>query len=153
MPNYNKLNLLLGVQMKKTSLLTALFTASLVLSGCDGSKTLQEADLMHHRFVLTKANGQDISLDDQAEIIFGENMTITGKMCNHFSGKVTLDNGSIKGSGIVMTKILCNDDQLNQLDYVIEKLITDGSKIELKNNQLTLKNDTNRLVYQLKDLM
>lgn len=153
MPNYNKLNLLLGVQMKKTSLLTALFTASLVLSGCEGPKTLQEVDLMHHRFVLTKANGQDISSGDQAEIIFGENMTITGKMCNHFSGTVTLDNGSIKGSGIVMTKMLCNDDQLNQLDYVIEKLITDGTKIELKNNQLTLKNDTNTLVYQLKDLM
>jgi heat shock protein HslJ len=153
MPNYNKLNLLLGVQMKKTPLLTALFTASLVLSGCEGAKTLQEADLMHHRFVLTKANGQDISLDDQAEIIFGENLTITGKMCNHFSGKVTLDNGSIKGSGIVMTKMLCNDDQLNQLDYIIENLITDGTKINLKNNQLTLKNNNNELIYQLKDLM
>ncbi|MCO6548456.1 MAG: META domain-containing protein, partial [Gilliamella sp.] len=139
--------------MKKTFLLTALFTASLALSGCSDSSTLQETDLMHHRFVLTKVNGQDIPLDDQAELIFGENMKITGKMCNHFSGKVTLDNGSIKGSGIVMTKMLCNDDQLNQLDYIIENLITEGTKINLKNNQLTLKNNNNELIYQLKDLM
>lgn len=127
--------------------------ALLALSGCNDSSTLQETDLMHHRFVLTKVNGQDIPLDDQAELIFGENMTITGKMCNHFSGKVTLDNGSIKGSGIVMTKMLCNDDQLNQLDYIIENLITEGTKINLKNNQLTLKNNNNELIYQLKDLM
>ncbi|MCO6537262.1 MAG: META domain-containing protein [Gilliamella sp.] len=139
--------------MKKTFLLTALFMALLALSGCNDSSTLQETDLMHHRFVLTKVNGQDIPLDDQAELIFGENMTITGKMCNHFSGKVTLDNGSIKGSGIVMTKMLCNDDQLNQLDYIIENLITEGTKINLKNNQLTLKNNNNELIYQLKDLM
>jgi heat shock protein HslJ len=139
--------------MKKTLLLISLFTVALVMSGCYETGKIQDTDLMHHRFVLINANGQDISLDDQAELIFGEKMTITGKMCNQFSGQVILDKNNIKGTGVAMTKMLCNDDQLNQLDHVIQQLITDGAKINLTNNQLTLKNNKNELIYQLKDLM
>ncbi|OCG18000.1 hypothetical protein A9G24_02630 [Gilliamella sp. App6-5] len=139
--------------MKKTLLLISLFTVALVMSGCYETGKIQDTDLMHHRFVLINANGQDISLDDQAELIFGEKMTITGKMCNQFSGQVILDKNNIKGTGVAMIKMLCNDDQLNQLDHVIQQLITDGAKINLTNNQLTLKNNKNELIYQLKDLM
>ncbi|WP_085247909.1 META domain-containing protein [Gilliamella mensalis] len=139
--------------MKKTLLLISLFTAIFVMSGCNESSKIQNSDLMHHRFVLIKVNGQDIFSDEPAELIFGENMTITGKMCNQFTGQVTLDEGNIKGSGVAMTKMLCNDDQLNQLDYIIEKLIKDGAKINLTGNQLILKNHENELIYQLKDLM
>jgi heat shock protein HslJ len=139
--------------MKKTLLLISLFSSSLLMYGCNEVKKIQDTDLMHHRFVLTKANGQDISLDDQADIIFGEKMTITGKMCNQFSSQVTLDSDNIKGSGVIMTKMLCNDEQLNQLDYIIEQLIVNGAKIDLTNNQLILKNEKNELIYQLKDLM
>ncbi|NUF50067.1 META domain-containing protein [Gilliamella sp. ESL0250] len=139
--------------MKKTLLLISLFTVALVMSGCYESSKIQDTDLMHHRFVLINANGLDISLDEQAELIFGEKMTITGKMCNQFSGRVILDKNHIKGTGVAMTKMLCNDDQLNQLDHVIQQLITDGAKISLTNNQLTLKNNKNELIYQLKDLM
>ncbi|MWN31085.1 MULTISPECIES: META domain-containing protein [unclassified Gilliamella] len=139
--------------MKKTLLLISLFTLSLVMSGCNKSNKIQDTDLMHHRFVLIKSNGQPVSLDEQAELIFGEKMTITGKMCNQFSGQVTLNKDSINGSGLAMTKMLCSDEQLNQLDYIITQLITNGAKINLNNNQLTLKNNENELIYQLNDLM
>lgn len=139
--------------MKKTigylSLLTALFT----LSGCGESGKIKDTDLMHHHFVLIKANGQDVALDKQADLEFGEKMTITGKMCNQFSGQVTLKNDEIKGVGIAMTKMLCNDDQLDKLDIVIDQLITNGAKVELTNNQLILKNKENELIYQVKELM
>ncbi|MWN89904.1 META domain-containing protein [Gilliamella sp. Pra-s65] len=139
--------------MKKTLLLISLFTLSLVMSGCNKSNKIQDTDLMHHRFVLIKSNGQPVSLDEQAELIFGEKMTITGKMCNQFSGQVTLNKDSINGSGLAMTKMLCSDEQLNRLDYIITQLITNGAKINLNNNQLTLKNNENELIYQLNDLM
>ncbi|MWN05289.1 META domain-containing protein [Gilliamella sp. Pas-s95] len=139
--------------MKKTLLLISLFTIALVMSGCHKSSKIQDTALMHHRFILISANGQHIPLDDQAELIFGEKMTITGKMCNQFSGQVILDKNNIKGIGVVMTKMVCNDDQLNQLDYIIDQLITNGAEINLSNNQLTLKNHENELIYQLKDLM
>ncbi|OCG21282.1 MULTISPECIES: META domain-containing protein [unclassified Gilliamella] len=139
--------------MKKTLLLISLFMASLCMSGCDKSNKIQDTDLMHHRFALIKVNGQDIPLYEQAELIFGENMIITGKMCNQFSGQVTLNNDNIKGASLAMTKMLCNDDQLNQLDYIIDQLITEGAKINLTNDQLTLKDHENELIYQLKDLM
>ncbi|OCG17132.1 hypothetical protein A9G09_02060 [Gilliamella sp. wkB292] len=139
--------------MKKTigylSLLTALFT----LSGCGESGKIKDTDLMHHHFVLIKANGQDVALDKQADLEFGEKMTITGKMCNQFSGQVTLKNDEIKGVGVAMTKMLCNDDQLDKLDIVIDQLITNGAKVELTNNQLILKNKDNELIYQVKELM
>lgn len=139
--------------MKKTLLLISLFTLSLVMSGCNKSNKIQDTDLMHHRFVLIKSNDQEISSDEQAELIFGEKMTITGKMCNQFSGQVTLNNDNIKGSGLAMTKMLCSDEQLNQLDYILTQLITNGAEINLTNNQLTLKNNENELIYQLSDLM
>lgn len=139
--------------MKKTigylSLLTALFT----LSGCGESGKIKDTDLMHHHFVLIKANGQDVALDKQADLEFGEKMTITGKMCNQFSGQVSLKNDEIKGVGVAMTKMLCNDDQLDKLDIVIDQLITNGAKVELTNNQLILKNKENELIYQVKELM
>lgn len=139
--------------MKKTigylSLLTALFT----LSGCGESGKIKDTDLMHHHFVLIKANGQDVALDKQADLEFGEKMTITGKMCNQFSGQVTLKNDEIKGVGVAMTKMLCNDDQLDKLDIVIDQLISNGAKVELTNNQLILKNKDNELIYQVKEWM
>lgn len=140
--------------MKKTMLFTTLIlTGTCLISGCGETKKVTEKDLLHHHFVLIKANGQDISLDKQADLEFGENMSIAGKMCNQFAVNVTLKNEVIKGSGIAMTKMLCNDEQLDKLDSVIEQLITEGAHITLDKDQLILKNNDNELTYKLKDLM
>ncbi|MCX8729116.1 META domain-containing protein [Gilliamella sp. B2969] len=139
--------------MKKTIGYISLLTAFFTLFGCGESGKIKDTDLMHHHFVLIKANGQDVALDKQADLEFGEKMTITGKMCNQFSGQVTLKNDEIKGVGVAMTKMLCNDDQLDKLDIVIDQLISNGAKVELTNNQLILKNKDNELIYQVKEWM
>ena len=139
--------------MKKTLLLTSLFVGALVVTGCGESNKIKAGDLLHHHFVLVKANGQDVSSDKAAELEFGENMNITGKMCNRFVAKVTLENETIKGAGVGMTKMLCNDEQLDKLDGIITQMITEGAKVSLNKDQLTLKNESNELIYQLKDLM
>ena len=139
--------------MKKTIFILPLITATFAISGCNKSNNVKDTDLMHHHFVLLKANGQELSSDKYVELEFGENMTITGKMCNLFSGKVALNDNVIKGAGLAMTKMACPDRELGELDAVIEDLIVKGAKIELTKDQLILKNEDNELTYKLKELM
>ena len=139
--------------MKKTIFILPLITATFAISGCNKSNNVKDTDLMHHHFVLVKANGQEIASDKYAELEFGENMTITGKMCNLFSGKVTLNNNIIKGDGLAMTKMVCPEGELGKLDAIIEDLIVKGAKIELTKDQLILKNEDNELTYKLRELM
>ena len=139
--------------MKKTIFILPLIATAFTISGCNKSNNVKDTDLMHHHFVLVKANGQEIASDKYAELEFGENMTITGKMCNLFSGKVTLNDNVIKGAGLAMTKMACPDRELGELDAVIEDLIVKGAKIELTKDQLILKNEDNELTYKLKELM
>ena len=139
--------------MKKTIFILPLIATAFAISGCNKSNNIKDTDLMHHHFVLVKANGQEIVSDKYAELEFGENMTITGKMCNLFSGKVTLNDNVIKGAGLAMTKMACPDRELGELDAVIEDLIVKGAKIELTKDQLILKNEDNELTYKLKELM
>lgn len=141
--------------MKKTISLIILFAVTFFITGCNDSTStkIMEKDLMHHRFVLIKANGEDISPDKQIELQFGENMNISGKICNDFTASVELNNNIIKSSEMTMTKTLCNDDQLDKLDSIIEQLITKGAEVSLDKDLLTLKNKDNELIYKLKDLM
>lgn len=139
--------------MKKTIFILPLIATAFAISGCNKSNNIKDTDLMHHHFVLVKANGQEIVSDKYAELEFGENMIITGKMCNLFSGKVALNDNVIKGAGLAMTKMVCPDKELNELDTVIEDLIVKGAKIELTKDQLILKNEDNELTYKLKELM
>ena len=139
--------------MKKTIFILPLIATAFAISGCNKSNNIKDTDLMHHHFVLVKANGQEIASDKYAELEFGENMTITGKMCNLFSGKVALNDNVIKGAGLAMTKMICPDGELGKLDAIIEDLIVKGAKIELTKDQLILKNEDNELTYKLKELM
>lgn len=139
--------------MKKTLLLAVLLTGTLIMTGCDQSNKVKAEDLLHHRFVLIKANGQDISSDKHAELEFGENLNISGQMCNYFTTKVTLINDTIVSSTLNITHMVCEDNQLDKLDTIITQLIQNGASVILNNEQLTLKNKDNELIYQLKDLM
>lgn len=136
--------------MKKTLLL---ITCALIMSGCSESTKVKAEDLQHHRFILVKANGESISPENPAEIVFGENMHIMGNMCNRFVANATFENQILKAPGLAMTKMLCPDTKLNELDATIEALFTEGANVELNKDTLTLKNKNNELVYQLKDLM
>ena len=139
--------------MKKTLLSTVLLSGTLIMTGCDQSNKVKAEDLMHHRFVLIKANGQDISPDKHAELEFGENMNISGQMCNYFTTKVRLIDDPIISPLFNITHMVCEDNQLDKLDTIITQLIQNGASVSLNKEQLTLKNKDNELIYQLKDLM
>ena len=54
--------------MKKTIFILPLIATALTISGCNKSNNVKDTDLMHHHFVLVKANGQEIASDKYAEL-------------------------------------------------------------------------------------
>lgn len=138
--------------MKKSVLL---LSASLIfnLSGCTSSNSIKEQDLMHHHYVLMETNGLSLPIFDNVDLEFGENMMMIGKMCSEFSAQVKLENNMIKGQIINMTYNKCQNNQLDLLDNVIKKLIIDGANVQLIDTKLVLKNNQDKLIFQLKDYM
>lgn len=138
--------------MKKSLLLLSV-SVIFNLSGCTSSNSITEQDLMHHHYVLMENNGLSLPVFKNADLEFGENMIMIGKMCSEFSAQVKLENNMIKGQIINMTNIKCQNKQLDLLDNVIKKLIIDGANIQLIDTKLVLKNNQDTLIFQLKDYM
>lgn len=139
--------------MKKILALAAVVVA---LAGCkEATKTVDASDLLHHRFVLTTFNGEEVKSSNERPISleFGENMMISGAMCNRFNGQATLENDVITAKNLASTRMLCSEDMLNKLDMVLQDVFGTGAKVSLKDKTLTLSTDKNTLVYQLSDLM
>ena len=133
----------------------SLMLASVVLAGCaqpadKGSVTAQ--DLQHHRFVLESVDGKPLVVKNTKrapELSFGENMHISGAMCNRFMGQATLENNTLKVKGLGMTMMLCVEPQLNDLDHRINDMLTAGANVSLANQQLVLKSGQHTLTYKL----
>ena len=138
--------------MKKSLLLLSV-SVIFNLSGCTSFNSIKEQDLMHHHYVLMENNGLSLPVFKNADLEFGENMIMIGKMCNEFSAQTRLENNMIKGQIINMTNNKCQNKQLDLLDNVIKKLIIDGSNIQLIDTKLVLKNNQDTLIFQLKDYM
>ena len=134
----------------------ALLAAGMLLSGCVyNSKVSTSAEqLQHHRFVLTSVNGQPLKDDSKPlEMSFGEKTFISGNMCNRFSGEGKVSDGELKVKELAMTRMLCADPQLNELDATLGKMLRDGAQVDLTENQLTLATADRTLVYKLADLV
>lgn len=136
--------------------------AAALLSGCVyNSKMSTNADqLQHHRFVLESVNGKTVSRKGTPlELSFGEKQPIlekiyvSGNMCNGFSGTATLHKGELKTSELAMTRKLCSDAQLNELDATFSNMLRQGAQVDLTEQQLTLATADQTLVYRLADLM
>ena len=138
--------------MKKSLLLLSV-SVIFNLSGCTSSNSITEQDLMHHHYVLMENNGLSLPVFKNADLEFGENMMMIGKMCSEFSAQIKLENNMIKGQIINMTNNKCQNKQLDLLDNVIKKLIIDGANIQLIDTKLVLKNNQDTLIFQLKDYM
>ncbi|EMX9178316.1 heat shock protein HslJ [Citrobacter sedlakii] len=139
--------------MKKVVALVAL---SLLMAGCvsNGKVSVSREQLQHHRFVLESVDGKPIAASQQApELSFGEKMTISGKMCNRFTGQTTLSDGELKAKNLAMTRMMCADPQLNQLDATLSAMLSKGAQVDLTANQLTLATAEHTLSYKLADLM
>ena len=133
--------------MKKVAALVAL---SLLMAGCVSNDKIAVTpeQLQHHRFVLESVNDKN-----PPEISFGEKMMISGSMCNRFSGEGKLSNGELTAKGLAMTRMMCANPQLNELDNTISEMLKEGAQVDLTANQLTLATAKQTLTYKLADLM
>lgn len=134
--------------MKKIVTLVAL---SILMTGCvsSGKMSVKREQLEHHRFVLESVNGKSVA---GPELSFSEDMTVSGKMCNQFTGEGKLSDGELKVKNLAMTRMVCTDPQLNALDATISEVFRQGAQVDLTENQLTLATAETTLMYRIADL-
>ncbi|KUX60302.1 hypothetical protein AWF89_13280 [Escherichia coli] len=69
------------------------------------------------------------------------------------SGEGKLSNGELTAKGLAMTRMMCANPQLNELDNTISEMLKEGAQVDLTANQLTLATAKQTLTYKLADLM
>lgn len=150
--------------MKKLLLSSA---AALMLAGCGSAgsemialqnKMATPQALEHHSYELVYVNGNEFEPEDDDApmpfIAFGEDMNITGTMCNNFFGQGTLSKrGILSAKGAGMTRMMCTDPVLNQLDSDMSKLLEYGAEAVISENgeYLKLSNTGTQLEFKRAD--
>ncbi len=131
--------------------LVAVTLLSMALTGCvnPGKASVQEEQLQQHRFVLQSINGTAVApVTTPPEITFGEKMAVSGVMCNRFSGQGKLSDGELKVKELAMTRKLCTEPQLNELDHAIGTMLRSGTQVDLTEDVLTLATAETTLVFK-----
>ena len=120
---------------------------ALMLAGCvtDKDTSVTAESLQQQRFVLQTANGKPVTATDKPlELAFGqkvialERIQISGSMCNRFTGAAKMSAGELKVDNLAMTRMMCNDPQLNALDHTLSAMLSAGAQVDLTGDQLTL---------------
>lgn len=132
--------------------------AAMAISGCaatGSNDAIHPQQLQHHRYVLESVDGTKITTRTprQPEISFGENMHVSGQMCNRFMGQGSLSGNTLVVSAMASSRMMCVDPQLNQLDGIISDMLNRGAKISLAGQQMTLTTPQHTLVWKLSDLV
>ncbi len=140
--------------MKKALIMAV---AAITLSACSMNQdtSVKQKDLQHHRFELVSVDGTPVPATQRPapEIQFGQDLHVSGKMCNNFFGKGELQNNVLTVKGMGATRMLCADQNLNQWDQVIGEVLNKGASVSLNKDTLVLSEGQHTLVYKLKDLM
>ena len=142
--------------MKK---LVAVTFLSLALAGCvnPGKASVQPEQLQNHRFVLENVDGKaitktatqpEISFSALSDISLIKNITVSGVMCNSYNGQGKLSEGALTVKTLAMTRKLCTDPQLNELDQVIGDMLRKGAQVDLTEDQLTLATADKTLMFK-----
>ncbi|MGX9869423.1 heat shock protein HslJ [Enterobacter mori] len=142
--------------MKK---LVAVTFLSLALAGCvnPGKASVQPEQLQSHRFVLENVDGKaitktatqpEISFSALSDISLIKNITVSGVMCNSYNGQGKLSEGALTVKTLAMTRKLCTDPQLNELDQAIGDMLRKGAQVDLTEDQLTLATAEKTLMFK-----
>jgi Heat shock protein len=142
--------------MKK---LVAVSLFSLIVAGCvnPGKASVQPDQLQNHRFVLENVNGKavkaasaqpEISFSAEHDLSLIKNIAVSGAMCNRFTGQGKLSEGELKVKDLAMTRRLCTEPQLNELDNTLSEMLSKGAQVDLTEDQLTLATAGRSLVFK-----
>ena len=109
--------------------------------------------LLHHNFILQSVDGALLKNDRVIpNLAFNEKMYISGSMCNRFMGQGTLENNILKAQ-MASTMMMCLEEELNQHEYFLYKMLEEGAELEYSGNMLTLSQGGHVFVYKLKDFI
>lgn len=105
-------------------------------------------DLLHRRFLAVKLNGNPVKVNNDHPPILEFNgekdvvFKISGRMCNQFTGNATLKDG-VLSARLAATMKMCIDPVLMELEQTFHRLLADGAKIVLADNNLLLFGELN----------
>lgn len=115
-------------------------------------RTVDKADLLHHRFVLKSADGVGFFGKERVpELDFGEGFRVMGAVCNRFTGDGKLENGTLTVKEMALTRMLCGDPDLNALETRVAAMLEAGAELSFDGRILTLRQGGHILVYELHD--
>lgn len=129
---------------------TLALVAAMLLGGCASSPQPAPGDVLANRsFVLTSVDGKPVTAPQGIKpgINFGEDMRVTGVMCNRFFGQGKLEKGVLSVPHMASTRMLCSAPELNQWESLIGNMLAAGARVKLAENTLTLEGAGHSLVY------
>ena len=120
-------------------------------SACAGVP--EQSKLLHHNFILTEVNGTAFIGEKIPNIQFGEGLKVSGSVCNNYIGQGELIGDKLFVRELASTKMLCPDQDLNELEFAFGNMLMAGATISYNWNTLTLVGDGYRLKFKLQDLV
>lgn len=89
----------------------------------------------------------EIRFSAQPNISLINNIVVSGTMCNGFNGR-KLSEGELTVKTLAMTRKLCTEPQLNELDQTIADMLRTGAQVDLTEDQLTLATANKSLMFK-----
>ena len=127
----------------------------LLLAGCGTTSNntpntshLKPADLKNTQYTLISYNGKAVA--GEKTLAFSDDLRVSGMMCNNFMGLAELSSNILTVKQMVSTRKLCADEQSNQLDAVIGRILEAGASVSQNQNALTLTGVDHILIYRKK---
>ncbi|MDL2267305.1 META domain-containing protein [Desulfovibrio sp. OttesenSCG-928-G15] len=113
-----------------------------------GTTDLRSALLGGH-FVLQSVDGDAFPGGPrQPEIRFDENLRVSGRVCNQFTGAGELEGDTLFVKQMASTKMLCIEPHLNKLEHAFSTTLSGkGMKVALDGPTLTLQGEGLTVVY------
>ena len=115
-------------------------------------------DLLHRRFVLKTADGEDFSRTERpVDLEFiqspdtAEGLQVAGRICNRYSGHGNVENGLLTVKRLMTTRMLCPDQQLNALEQLFAGMLEQGADVTFKERSLILRQGEHELVFEAAD--
>jgi heat shock protein HslJ len=124
------------------------------LHGCGGKTAaadVQIQDLAGKSFALVKISGQECRFSNTPTLHFNAQLGASGSFCNRFAGQAVLNHGVLTIRQMASTKMLCLDQDQNQLEAEAAQMLMDGASTEFDGKILTIRRGAYSLEYQLKD--
>lgn len=135
--------------MKKEA---ALLIAAMTLVGCSAQSAQRDetAALADRHFVLTSVDGEAIGPREGVKpvIRFSSDMHVSGVMCNRFFGQGKLAKGVLTLPQMATTRMMCSDPKLNEWESMLGTVLSQGAKVTVEQQTLTLNGAGHKLVYR-----